>query len=87
MGVQRSFECWGSIPTPHHHPSSLARYIINRQEDGRWPGWVHLPVRRGDERQGLLVLRDSCVHEHKPRADVEAVRGETEVHERHCQAQ
>lgn len=81
--ADRLLESWGCVPTPHHDRNPLARHIVDCQEDSGRPGRVHPPARRRDECQRLLVLRDSRVHEHKPRADMEPMCGEPEVHERH----
>ena len=77
----RLLESWRCVPTPHHDRNPLTGHIVDRQEDRRWPRRIHPPARRCHERQRFLVLRDSRIHEDKPRADVEPVRGKPEVHE------
>ena len=79
----RLLESWRCVPTPHHDRNPLTGHIVDRQEDRRRPRRVNSPARRRHERQRPLVLRDGRVHEDKPRADVEPMCGEPEVHERH----
>ena len=74
---------WRSAAADHDALADT-RDVVDGQEDESRAWREDVTVRRRSDRQGPPVQGKLGVHEHEPRAGVERVSGESEVHERDC---
>ena len=68
------------ITAAHYDTRALACHVGDGEEDSRWSGRVHPPVRGRNESERLAVGRQRCVHEDEACARVERVGRGAEVH-------